>query len=161
MDSDNTNPVASGSDPVMGNAGATTENVPQFESEADRWKYYSRQNENKWKTASEELTAATAKATELESTLAQMRQEHSLTMASIELNHIASQQGIQLSAEALSKINVSAFLDENGGVDTDQIDSFLSSFGSPNSGFPKVGGIGPQHTGSYSPPAISLDARSR
>lgn len=146
MDADNTTPVASGDNPGMGNADATNETVPTFENDVDRWKHFARLHESKWQKASSQLEAERAKAGELETKLSQMRQEHSLDMASRDLNHLAQQRGIQLDAEAISKINVSAFLDEDGNVNQDEINLFLNHLAPPARKFadPKDLGIGPQ-----------------
>lgn len=166
MDTENTTPVASGNDPEMGDqtnavtADATNETT--FENDAERWKHFSRLNEQKWKTATEELEAAMAKATELENTVAQMRQEHSLNLASIELTHQASLRGIDLDSEAMAVVNMSSFLSEEGTVDTEKVTKFLDRFGSPKNAFSNGRDLGIGMTGGKSSaPEVSLDIRHR
>ncbi|MEU8175697.1 hypothetical protein AB0C14_22700 [Microbispora hainanensis] len=167
MDADTTH-VASGNDPAMGDqsnavtADATNETDPTFENDVDRWKHFSRLNENKWKAATEELEAQRAKATELESTIAQMRQEHSLNLVSIELSHQAALRDIELDSEAMAAVNLSSFLGEDGTVDAEKIAKFFDRFGSPKRAFadPTSLGIG-MPGGKSSNPQVSLDARNR
>lgn len=166
MDTDIT-PVASGADSATDDqsnaatADATTETVT-FENDVDRWKHFSRLNEARWKAATEELEAATAKAAELENTVTQMRQEHSLNLASIELTYQASLRGIELDSEAMAVVNLSSFLGENDTVDTEKISNFLDRFGSPKHAFSASRDLGiGMPGGTSSTPEVSLDIRRR
>lgn len=163
-----TTPVASGG-PATGDqsnavtANATNETEPTFENDVDRWKHFSRLNESRWKAATEELNAEKAKSSELENSITQMRQEHSLKMASIELSHQASQRGLELDEEVLSAVNISSFLGEDGTVDIERVSTFLDRFGSPKRYFadPKDLGIGKMGGTPSTPPPIPLDVRER
>ncbi|MEU8403185.1 hypothetical protein AB0C28_49100 [Nonomuraea sp. NPDC048892] len=160
-------PVASGAEPAMDGqsnavtADATNETEPAFENDADRWKHFSRLNENKWKAATEELEAQRAKATELENAVAQMRQEHSLNLASIELSHQASLRGIDLDSEAMTAVNMSSFIGEDGTVDAKKIDNFLDRFGSPKHAFPSGADLGIGRAGGKPTTEFPLDVRHR
>ncbi|GAA3171489.1 hypothetical protein [Nonomuraea roseoviolacea] len=135
----------------------------QFDSEADKWKSLSRTNEARWKAASAELEAATAKSTELEQAMTVMQQEHALKLAEIHLQHAAQQRGMELAPDAMSKLNMSAFLTGEGTADLDAIAEFVTSFGSVTKkpAYPQDVGIGPQSSGAPAQRGVSLDARAR
>ncbi|GAA3154448.1 hypothetical protein [Nonomuraea roseoviolacea] len=137
---------------------------PQINSEADKWKSLSRANEARWKAASAELEAATAKSAELEQAMTAMQQEHALMLAEMQLRHAAQQRGMELAPEAVSKLNLSAFLAEEGTADLDAINEFVSSLGSAakKPTFPQNVGIGPQGSNGAPPErTVPLDARAR
>ncbi|GAA3191809.1 hypothetical protein [Nonomuraea roseoviolacea] len=136
----------------------------QINSETDKWKSLSRANEARWKAASAELEAAMAKSAELEQALADTRRDHALTLADTHLQHAAQQRGMKLPPEAVSKLNMSAFLTEEGTADLDSINEFVSSLGAAakKPTFAQNVGIGPQG-GTDTPPErpVPLDARAR
>ncbi|MEU4224723.1 hypothetical protein AB0F17_10530 [Nonomuraea sp. NPDC026600] len=151
---------------------ATTEMEPvaeapsegsQIDSETDKWKSLSRTNEARWKAASAELEAATAKSAELEQAMTAMQQEHALTLAEIQLQHAAQQRGMELAPEAMSKLNMSAFLSEEGTADLDAITGFVTSLGSTakKPTYPQDVGIGPHSSGAPVERGVPLDARAR
>ncbi|MFD1547180.1 hypothetical protein [Nonomuraea guangzhouensis] len=151
---------------------ATTEMEPvaeaisegsQINSETDKWKSLSRANEARWKVASAELEAATAKGAELEQAMAAMQQEHALTLAEIHLQQAAQQRGMELAPEAISRLNMSAFLTGEGTADLDAITEFVTSLGSATRKptYPQGVGIGPQGSGPPVDRGVSLDARAR
>ncbi|MFI6174989.1 hypothetical protein ACIA8R_05570 [Nonomuraea sp. NPDC051191] len=138
---------------------ADVEGNPQFENDADRWKHFSRVNENKWKRATADLEAATAKVAELEQIIAQRREQDTLT----QLRTIARDEcGVELDDEALTALNLTAFINEAGDVDSTALTGFLSRFGPSEPKFAQNLGIGPQRQfGYYQEPSIPLDARQR
>ncbi|WP_449060910.1 hypothetical protein [Planomonospora algeriensis] len=131
-------------------ADLVTSDVPQFEDDAARWKYYSRLNESRFKEAKQELEATTAKATELEQALSSVQEQHTLSLASIEIKHAAERQGIALDDEAISALNLSVFI-ADGQVNASAISDFLSRFGTAKPHFSQALGIGSQ-AGSVSGP---------
>ncbi|NRQ30513.1 hypothetical protein HII36_01460 [Nonomuraea sp. NN258] len=137
---------------------ADVEGTPQFENDADRWKYWSRLNENKWKRATADLEAATARAAELEQNLAQLRQQDTVR----KIRAVARDEcGVELDDKALSVLNLAAFLAEDGEVDSHAISGFLGRFGPSEPKFDQHLGIGPQGQNRYSAQAIPRDARQR
>ncbi|MFE3453670.1 hypothetical protein ACFXJ8_32550 [Nonomuraea sp. NPDC059194] len=145
-------------------AAEVTLEGPDMDSEIEKWKSLSRTNETRWKAASAELEAATAKSAELEQALAVMKQEHALTLAETQLQQAAHMRGMELAPEAMSKLNMSAFLTEEGATDLEAITEFVTSLGSTakKPTYPQGVGIGPQG-GNGTPPerGMSLDARAR
>jgi hypothetical protein len=136
----------------------------QIDSETDKWKSLSRTNEARWKAASAELEAATAKSSELEQAMATMKQEHALTLAEIQLQQAAKERGMELTPEAMSKLNMAAFLTEEGSADLHTITEFVSSLGSATKKptYPQDVGIGPRGgNGAPVDRGVSLDAGAR
>ncbi|WP_431915223.1 hypothetical protein [Nonomuraea jabiensis] len=163
MDDSPSNSADAITDAEMGQVAEAPPEGAQFDSEADKWKSLSRTNEARWKVVSAELEAATAKSAELEQAMTAMQQEHSLKLAEIHLQHAAQQRGMELAPDAMSKLNMSAFLTEEGIPDLDVITEFVTSFGSvaKRPTFPQGVGIGPQGSGAPADRGVSLDARAR
>ncbi|MET9249701.1 hypothetical protein [Nonomuraea sp. NPDC003709] len=151
---------------------ATTEMEPvaeapsegsQIDSETDKWKSLSRTNEARWKTASAELEAATAKSAELEQAMTAMQEQHVLALTEIHLQHAAQQHGVELTQDTMSKLNMSAFLTEEGSADVDTITEFVTLLdsGVKKPTYAQDVGIGPQSSGAPAQRGVSLDARAR
>ncbi|WP_214103865.1 hypothetical protein [Acrocarpospora catenulata] len=136
---------------------ADVDGTPQFENDAERWKYFSRVNENRWKKATADLEAATAKVAELEQIISQRREQDTLT----QIRTIASERGVELDDEAMAALNLTAFVTEAGEIDSAALTGFLSRFGPTRPKFAQNLGIGPQGRNGSSRPSIPLDARQR
>ncbi|MEV0615024.1 hypothetical protein AB0I81_16985 [Nonomuraea sp. NPDC050404] len=148
----------------MNQVTETATESPQIDSEADKWKSLSRTNEARWKAASAELEAATAKNAELEQAIADMQAEHVHQLAAIQLDHAAKDHGLELGPDAIGRLNVSSFIDAAGQVDPAAIADFVSSFtpAQKQPKFPQNVGVGPQGGGPpASPEPLPLDARAR
>lgn len=160
-------------DSLNATAEATTEMVqvteaptegPHIDSDIDKWKSLSRTNEARWKAASAELEAATAKSAELEQALADMQAEHVHQLAVIQLDHAAKEHGLELGPEAISRLNVSSFIDAAGQVDSAAVADFINTL-IPAQNQPRFAqnvNIGPQGgEPTHGAKSVPLDARAR
>ncbi|MEU1390699.1 MULTISPECIES: hypothetical protein [unclassified Nonomuraea] len=151
-------------DTEMGQVAEAPVEGSQFDSEADKWKSLSRTNEARWKAASAELEAVTAKNAELQQAIADSQAEHLHQLAVIQLDHAAKDRGLELGPEAIGRLNVSSFIDAAGQVDSAAITDFIATLVPAPSQprFPQNVGIGPQGGGPPdSPKSVPLDARAR
>ncbi|MES9589970.1 hypothetical protein ABWK57_14075 [Streptomyces sp. NPDC094045] len=141
-----------------------TPDVTALQAEIEKWKALSRKNEDRFKTASQELDGfKQASLTDHEKAIEAARHEartavageFSTRLAEAELRAQAAKARVDL--PGLEYLNVGSFVGEDGSVNTASITSFISSLPKPAEGPEFAQGLGLGRVGGTSVPQLTRE----